>query len=433
MANTLKSVSSQHISGASWSVPYTVPVGKTAIGISAIATNDYLLQTSPVAMSMSVVSGGVRTVLANQVAVTNSGAVNMMAAKVALNAGDTVEFKLPDGTNISRFNRQTYTVAAEGFSLSTSFCMTNGDTVIAVGNYTTGIMRSADAGQTWTRVQTGWHADVAAKGSANWVGEYINGAFFIYTSTTWALRSTDDGVTWAWVAVTNAPGDTTAGRYINYKGNVVRAGATYASLNSAGTAMLTTTDGITWTSQTAFPAAVYGLCWTGTNFLACRAATQGDIYYSTNGAAWSTVAFSASAWTNPSQFYWGPIVSNGAGLALVYHHGTGGWWKSTDHGLTWAVGGLSSGMGLVWTGQCFMGFSTSNQCFLTTDGVSVSASVGAGESGWSNRYIAVTTTKLLNVGYSPGGSQGYLWATTSFNPAKAYSGMSVTLSVMEVA
>ena len=400
MANALKYAALDRAAGGNWQTVYTCPVGKSAIIKSAIGVND-ASSASSISAYLGVNRSGVVTPLTGQIALTTAASVDLLAGTLTLEADDILVAKAIQG---ARFKAG---VATPGGNLSRFEA--NGSTVIAVTS--TGIFRTTDF-VTWTQVYVGVAGSLIAR---------IGSAWFCYSSATASLRSTDDGLTWASQAVTNAP--TVAANKVG--GAIIKNGATFAGLTATGAAMTTTTDGITWTVQTAFPFAVGSLTWTGANYVATRGATDNSVYYSTNGTAWTTVVA-----TGITTHGVGSMATNGAGVIIAFGSAASQASRSTDHGATWATlvtGGpahVASPLAF-WTGSVFAVLTTTNYYQVSAAGAPYT---------WSESSIEVGLAPIVGLVY--GGNVYYAEASEIRVSAgltlPETAGLAVTASVMEV-
>lgn len=398
MANTLKLALNPNGGGPALRTLYTCPPGATAIVKSVIASNGTGAASNP---SLAVVRSGVPNYLVSGTSLANTASVNLLAGTLALQAGDVLATRggaavcapLP-GTNIGTINQ----------------LVVSGSTIIA--GTTTGIWRSTDAMATWTQVYSGGaisSTNPMAKIGSNW---------FVYTTATTAIRSTNDGLTWtAGVAVTNAPDWD-----INGAGDIVYNGAVWGGLNS--NRLTTTSDGITWTLQTAFPVAdVSCLTWSGTRWIAGRNSTAADIYWSTNGVAWTTVA-SGLPGTSVSN-----LVSNGSGTVIALNTSGGQPARvSTDHGSTWAnsaLTGLLGGGKSFWTGSVFVIPAGTAAFNVSATGANLTFEARTSQNLVSSMQYAVVGGNLVYAS----GSTIYLGSGTT---AEAICGLNVSASLMEV-
>lgn len=406
MTTALLSQSVQ-IGGPTWTDIYTCPAATSAVVISAIAASPSVACTMAIARK----SGSTVYPLTGNVAIAVDTAVNLLAGKLILAAGE----KLQAAGGVTSLLYATAQVAAIA-PLGTVVALFGNGTETLLAASDTGIWRSADGGVTWAQRYTGT-ATTFTKGG------YIDTTWFIYTSATASWKSTDDGLTWTAQAVTNAPTV-----LCNSIGGIAKNGSTYAGLFDS-THMTTTTDGITWTQAAAFAQAVGNLCWTGTNYVAGRSATASDMYYSTDGASWTTVTGTGLV----TGTYPKGLVSNGSGVVIAMGQASGVS-RSADHGATWAdittgVPGLyfnTASMFGVWTGSAF--------AFHGASGTTVAVSTTGAINTWTTTPSATTLTRGIVAKLTSN------WAfcvtssiTASLNNVFTGRGnVTVTASVMEV-
>jgi hypothetical protein len=403
MTTALKYVGNPACAGTDWKTIYTCPTGKTAIVKSVITANDSSIAAS-VNAYLGVSRSGVVTPLTGAITVTNTTAVNLLAGTLSLEANDV----LVASTNAASRWKTGVTVPPGTMNRFE----VNGITLLALTS--TGIYRTTDL-VTWTQVDPGNYTTALIA--------YIGTTWFVYTSATAARISTNDGLTWAAQAVTNAPYSVSASKT---GGGIVKNGSTYAGIIAAQTAMTTTANGITWTLATAFPATVNSLVWTGTNYVASHSATDASVYYSTNGAAWTTAtATGVLAYAGP-----GCLASNGAGVVVSAGHTANTASISVDHGATWstlASVGLSSvaDAAVIWTGSVFAVNSSTTSWQVSATGAAYT---------WGNPstdYSAAMAPGFIYNGnvYKSSGSDIRISNGLSL-PVGA--GLSVTVSLMEV-
>lgn len=324
---------------------YTVGVGKTAIvkGISATTFPQPLVVPL---VTVSIKSGGYTYPITSALSVAVNTSVNTLLTTKNLKAGDEVI--------VSNTNSVAFTGVGQGgitnSASAATLVMGQGSTLIT---YTSGhgLHRSTDDGASWTNVYSG----VVASPPVSWA--YIGTTFFIYLTTTLALKSTDDGVTWATQAVTNAPVYASVTTPLN---RIVKNGSTYVGATTS-TQLVSTTDGITWSNlgTTITTGTISGLAWTGTNYVVVSIATAG-VYYSTNGASWTASSTGGNAPTS--------IASDGAGNVIAKSISNA--YYSTDHGVTFTVAsGTSSNGAIFWIGSKFCAMhvnGTAGNVILTT-------------------------------------------------------------------
>lgn len=402
MANTLKYAGLPFFAGGvDWNTVYECPVGKTAIVKSVIAANDGS-SASTVSAKIGVRRAGVVTRLTGSIALTTAVSVNLLAGTLALEAGD--ELVASTDQNESRWKKGTAVPAG-----TINRFEVNGSTVIGLTD--TGIYRTTDM-ETWTQVDPGDHSSSLVA--------YIGTSWFVYTSATTASISTDDGLTWAAQVVTNAP----LRPAHKMGGGIVKNGSTYAGIVDAQTSMTTSVDGITWTLSTAFPATSQGLIWTGTNYVTFSSSAN-TAYYSTTGAAWTTVTVTGVSGNVPV----GSVAANTLGT-LIACGSSGSISRSTNHGATWASastggpGTYSSGF-VFWTGSVFCVQSADSTSQISQSGLAYTwGSTARSYSMYVASSFIYQGDMYVASGTQIRGSDGLLLPATA--------GMAITASLMEV-
>jgi len=382
-----------------WTNVYTCPAGRQATVISAIAMTK--LDTT---MKLAKHDGSTSYPLTGDILVTTTASVNLLAAKLTLGAGESLQAKVGSG--------RVYQLAEPTAPITGTInkLMGNGTSTL-VAQCSTGIWRSTDEGVTWAQVYS-----TAAVSRDVWA--YIGTTWFIYTSETTSLKSTDDGLTWAAQAVTNAPT-----RSATKTGSIVKNGSTYAGLYSI-TVMSTSTDGITWTLKTAVAADCASICWTGTNYVLGRSSTSPSIYYSPDGVAWTTVASVTGLSTSIAQY---GLISNGTGTVIA-KGSSSGLAVSTDHGATWAsitaafVGTSSTSYGFIWTGTHFAIGESPSYTRVSPTGVGYT---------WVTRPLSANFSAPLPAKWAAIDSVSYI-ALSKDLAFSEFAGATVTASIMEV-
>lgn len=392
--------------GPTWRNLYEVPAGKAAVVRSVLATNTSGVNSS---CFLGVNRGGVITSLANAVAINNNSTVNLIPSVINLEAGDILVSYGPSVMGL-RTN--------PGLGGTPRLIINNAGTTIA---FTTGgIWRSIDGASTWTQV--------SPRSLSSSIGAYIAGSWFLYTSSTTAIRSSDNGLTWSDIAVTGAPIQTA-----HQQGNIVTNGTLWAGLASS-TQMATTTDGVTWSTAgiTAFPNPVSSLRWTGTHFIAGRDTTVPEIYRSTNGASWSTVTVSGMA--AGSGILARSIATNGSGIVVAMGGNPAVISRSTDHGATWSAV-LTSGPSLTdtcsgWTGSSYWFMQGNGGSFFTstTGELNTWVSAPAGSSGVAASSFAGEVVAGSFI-YADG---SLLRRTTNLNFTDRAFGLEATAAILEI-
>ena len=414
----VKAVISIQASGPTPVSLYTAPVGKQAI-VSAVNVVNTGQANNSINATLSLRRSSSVTKISSAVAVLNASA-NLLTSPITMISGDEL---VTTETGNDTFGVIVTTLFPNGLS-TTPVAIVDSNTIICCDS--TGIYRSTNAGVTFTQVSSLVCSNIIA-------AKKIGTDYFIYQTTTSAYRSTNGGVTWTTQAVTNAPnvvaGD---GRRISAPGRIVFNGTVYGGLTT-NTQLSTTTDGITWTNvAAAFPVPVDCLVWSGTHWVAGRDSTSPLIYRSTNGASWSAV----TARTANGAEGVGGLATDGAGVIIT---GTGNLGtnigRSVDHGATWSDQPMN-----------FTGSATANSPPVNYIG--------------SNFFVFTNTTNVTN--YSPTGLTGSFVSTEALSifaastsdsygvnatnvfytqrgfrtfpltPPTVYSGMDVSISILEV-
>ncbi len=399
MATEIK-LANQPMAAGPWRTVYTCPAGKTAIVKSCIAANTgEAIATMPA--TLAVRRGAVITAITGAIDIPATSSVNLLAGTLTMQAGD----QLVTYTQYQSAVANKLGLPPEMGTINS--LRARGTTLIAATS--TGLWRTTDLGA-WTRVYAGASGGFLLNIGTTW---------FNYTSATTARRSTDDGLTWASIAVTNAPttGATTTngGIIVGHSGRV--AGVCFSS----GTNYVTTSaDGITWTLAAATPQPITvgtALAWTGTHYITGRAATVSDIYRSTDGTSWATVTLTGLGTAITS------VASNGAGAVVVTGQNSATQ-VSTDHGATFANASVSGASDARHTGTVFF--------VKTTTGYAISATGLAGSWVYSRqvltgseRYATYGTTLINSLA-------GGLQVSADLSLTQSGAGLSATASLMEV-
>lgn len=407
--------------GGSDAVAYTVPAGRTATIVSALIANasDYNLNSR--SFSVRWKRGSTTTTVAANVSLNAGISANPLSiGKLTLEAGDQVLCRdVTSSAPLSYLGARIATTDTVGGTIYRVASNLAGTTLFLIAS--TGIYRSTDSMATFTRVYSGGAA--VANGAFLAIGTDL----FAYTSTTSALRSTDDGLTWSTQAITNGP-STSITHHSGISG-VVKNGSTAVAMASA-TQLISTADGITWSNLgVALPQACSQFCWTGARYVAIRDSTARDLYHSTNGAAWTTV-------NNPngtSGTFLTGLDTDGAGDVVITSQGgpsTVG--VSVDDGQTWtsyATPGAvstSNGRRVLYTGGRFLVQPSSSIAGWFTSTAPASVAFSTGGLGRDIVSLALDSTGRAFVS-----SGGIVYASADSSLTPTY-GMEMTLSIMEV-
>lgn len=400
-------ISLQPLAAGPWRTVYECPVAKSAIVKSCIAANTgESIATMPV--TLGVKRGSVVTPLTGAIDITSTSSVNLLAGTVTLQAGDKLVTYTPHQSAVS--SRLGILPDALGGIVS---MRARGTTLIAATS--TGLWRTTDL-ITWSQVYAGALSQTPMLN--------IGTTWFYYTSATTSLKSTDDGLTWASQAVTNAPNNPPIN---NYSAGDIKVGHSgrYAGLAYTSQWLVTTSaDGITWTLASATPQPINpALAWTGTHYVTGRVSTSADIYRSTDGVTWATVAAVSGLGTGVYC-----LASNGAGVVVATSVSTGTAQVSVNHGVAWSstAAETTASTPVIYTGGAFLGRSLS-----VAPGYWSSPSGLVGTWTFSRQIFG-------NEKYAPYGSQlintvtGGLQVSADLAMTLSGAGLSASASLMEV-
>lgn len=327
---------------------YTVPTGKTAIVKGISATTFPQPAISP-AVTVTIKSGGYSYPITTALVLSANTSVNTLLTPKNLAAGDEVIVSNTDSVAFTGVGQGAIT---NGGATPTLILGQGSTLIVYSAGY--GLYRSTNDGASWVNVYNG----TVASAPVSWA--YIGTTFFIYLTTTLALKSTDDGVTWATQAVTNAPVYASVNSPMN---RIVKNGSTYVGATTS-TRLVSSTDGITWSNlgTTITTGTIAGIAWTGTNYVVASGAAAG-VYYSTNGSSWTA---SSTAGASPSS-----IASDGSGNVIAKAFST--YYYSTDHGATFATvtGGVNSAA-IFWIGSAFFAAQTTGTSCCVVKPASIS-------------------------------------------------------------
>lgn len=374
MTIQLKSASARPVNGGLTVVHHAVNPG---VLISAIAatTNDQGRQTS-----LGVRRAGDVRWLCQNISTNVSSASSLTPEKVLLQAGDEL-VATSDNTFVQRI------LPISAFPASGRFLICNPDASIQVCADDGGLFTSTDGQVTAVKTYSG-------SLSSSVCGQWINGAFRIYTSATTSLVSAD-GQVWATVACTKAPYNISAAA----TGGLVTDGAAFYGLQTA-TQVVKTNDGITWTNHApALAANCASLAWSGTHLIAGNNAANGNVYRSLAGAAWGIVLVLAGESIKS-------IASNAAGTLALSLTSLNPGYTSTNHGAAWVsnAGSASNFHNalMMWTGARFVSMAASfvsasptaaPYSFETQSGITTFYCVGGGKAWGINAVADAALTK----------------------------------------
>lgn len=333
---------------------YTVPVGTSAVSMSAICANLYTT-TQYIDIGIAPAGGDTINWLAKNIGVATSSSVNLLAGKVSLAAGDRL---VANNTSAGIANWHGIANTSSFLPISNPVVMlSNTDGSIIVATDGTYIRASLDGGKTSVPTTGGTPGN-----TANVQGMYFAGEFWLYTGVT-ALRSTD-GVTWTpFAAPSNGPN--TAPHSTTNGGTILKGGAAFARRDTGQ--IVTSTDGVVWSLHGTTPLnTTEAWCWTGTHFIV-GSAVASTLYRSTDGASWSAVTLSGT--TNHV---------NTRGLAAIGQYVVASWSNSqlrssSDHGATWTSNATGMPPGSAWPisvmGDKFVFSAAANRLATSTTGI----------------------------------------------------------------
>ena len=402
MTNTFKTASLNPINLGT-DVVYTAPAGTNALAISALATSEN--NTSGTA-ALGILRSGSSEInwIASSISVAAGSSVNLLAGKLALNTGD----KIVANNFTAGISKRTRADGSHCFTGEPSLMLSNEDGSIIVAVCSSGIYTSTDGCKTSSQT----HAEALT----TTVGVYFAGAFHIYVSGT-SKRTSTDGVTWTVVACTKAPVSP-----CSVFGDIIQKGGALFGL-SPSTQMVTSADGTTWTNYgVATPAAVSSLCWTGTNWVAGNSAGNGNCYWSTNAAAWTTTAIGGGTNAVNSR---GLAAIGGIVVATVYQSSNYHMYQSLNHGVTFAFqpAYLQNGSGVFVAGSKFVVWPGIGQIRVSSTGADEDWAVFPDPIGASYSYaLCIAGTKLRTARAE----------TYDLVPTRR-GGMTITASILEIA
>ena len=201
----------------------------------------------------------------------------------------------------------------------------NSNEIIIVGQ-NGNIWQSNDLGLTWDNRTSGNGNAGNGTDSRLWEVEYINGNYVAVGNDGGIITSTD-GITWS----TQTSGTTGILRGIAY-GN-----STYVTVGNAG-AVLTSSDSISWTSRTSGTGKyLYGVSYLNEKFIAVG--KDGTIITSSDGITWSTKTSGISNHLKEVSYGNGVYVAVGTGGTIISSTDTDTWTSREGTGTEdlWAI------------------------------------------------------------------------------------------------
>lgn len=306
-------------------------------------------------MGIVILAGGTREAYQPGFTITFNVSVTVGSRQVAYNGSNQYVMVSSRGLPLYSADGNNWTAASlpTGGILGTStgcIAYLNGNYLIGGANTTQSIATSSD-GINWTvrTNPTTTGINQFAFGASTYVAVGANGNIFSSTDlVTWTSRaagaSTFSDVIFAngqFVAVgasgvcyTSTDGTTwtsrSAGSILFYK--VIWAAGTinlYIAIGVGGV-LYTSSDGAVWTSRSAGAGTFIDIAFDSTNSILVAVGNAGNIYSSTNGTTWTnrTLGYTTSPLGN--------VTYDGTQwLAFVLTSGIGGYFKSTDNGVTW--------------------------------------------------------------------------------------------------
>jgi hypothetical protein len=299
------------------------------------------------------------------------------------------------GTGGTSWNARTSTAAAAVAGWR-SVTYGNGLFVaVATTTSTSGAVQTSPDGITWT-AQT---LTTGASGVSGWQSvTYANGIFVAVaatTSTSGAVMTSYNGITWTPRTLTTGA-SSTGWSSVTYGNGLFVA---VASTTSTSGAVMTSPDGITWTAQTLTTgAALTG--WKSVTYgnglfvaVATTTSTSGAVMTSTNGITWNprtlTTGASSTGWISVT-------YGNNIFLAIAQSNSTSNTVMTSSDGISWTPQPSTAATGVGWSSVIYANglFVAVAQTFLTTGAVQTSpdgtswtprtlSTAGSG-SGWDS-------------------------------------------------
>lgn len=234
----------------------------------------------------------------------------------------------------------TWTLRSGGGSLTPNSSVWNGNQYVVVGEV--GIATSSD-GVVWT-----FQTKFTQLHGVTWTGTQ-----FIAVGFYGVILTSPDGVTWTSVAPTN-----------NSINGMTRTPTLWVAVGRGGS-IITSPDGITWTARNSgIPTEdIMSVVWTGNQLVA--SGSTGSIITSTDGIAWSVRASVG--------IYFNSIVWTGTQLVGV---GAGGGIMTSTEGVQWttrASGTTQTLTRIVWTGSQLVAVGNVGSIQTSPDGVNWTA------------------------------------------------------------
>lgn len=319
------------------------------------------------------------------------------------------------GTILYSSDLLTWTVATAVVNTTLNRVVYMNSMFMAVG--ANGVVLTSTDGVTWTSRTTGQTAQLNDVIYANGVWAVV-GAGLILSST--------DAITW-YVRLGPA----------NALYQVIYANSLFVTVGN-GAGVITSIDGVTWTSRTVSPTnTTFGsVCWNGTNYVAV--ANLGYYYTSSNGTTWtstfdaSVASFYAVSVVNGKTIAFGPnssVILAGAPRAEVL---SSGFWQ-----MSYGAQSATNPRAMAWNGSNMYAFAgTSGQLYTSPDLVTWTGQKSPCTNSFdkmywlNNQFVCIGGTGLgTNLMTSP---DGVTWTTRSTGNSSNYNGISYAQSLWVV-
>lgn len=375
----------------------TVPAGKTWTIVSAVAANSTygLSSLSANIRYLDASNSNTPVQLVNAVQVANSTSVSLLAGKVVLEAGDSVQ---------GYANNFVLGQKMGSLPLSPTSLAYDGTKFVAGGSTTTGrVMYSIDKGTTWTIVDLGVAKTMSAV-------TYGNGTWVLHDGSN--FWSSTDGINWT---IRTAATFTTCRKilWIPFLSMFIAVGS--------GGNIWTSPDGTTWTSRTSgVTTELWGIATDGTKVLVTgtTGATNVVSLTSTNGTSWTNQTTSVAGSSYCA--YWSASYN-------AFLVGIDGKVYSTTDGITYTL--------RVTTGASIVGSILINGSETVIIGLSgavyvMNSLTGGAVSFNSMSSQTYTTSSLVYSGVYYFLNSSDLVSITSTTPSGAQN-FGVTLSIVE--
>lgn len=249
-------------------------------------------------------------------------ALSKLRAHILLNSGGTQADLWTQRTPAESNVYQSITVNSVGLYVAVSSTGTN--RVMVSNDGITWIARSAASASTWISVC--WASSLA---------------LFCATAVDGSVMTSTDGSIWT----SRTPAETNQWYSVCWSSSLTLFVAVARALAGGGTHyVMTSPDGINWTSRDAVTAAWESVCWSPDLALFCAVSVDGKVMTSSNGTTWTERTAAEANWW--ASVCWSP----GLGLfCAVSRAGTHTVMTSPD-GITWTA---QNGVGADWNSVCW--------------------------------------------------------------------------------